>query len=131
MILLDTDVLIEIEHGNDAIIGKLAELRQTNPGNITITSAVYAEFVFGYVQQNKMPPPQLDLFDVVDFDKESALVFARKKRELEQKGKPVPIFDLITASCAITQSSLLVSMDQHYQEISGLKLILLSRDEIE
>ncbi|MEK6950159.1 MAG: type II toxin-antitoxin system VapC family toxin [Nanoarchaeota archaeon] len=129
MIILDTDVLIEIERGNQKVIDQLAKHRQTYPGNIGITSAVYAEFIFGYLHQKRTVPTPLALFDILDFDKDAAFLFAQKKEELDRKGKPIPIFDLITASCVLAQGATLITLDQHFRNVSGLKAIFLEERE--
>lgn len=125
MIILDTDVLIEIERDNQKVIGQLAKHRQSYPGNMGITAAVYAEFIFGYLHQKKTIPAHLALFDILDFDKDAAFLFAQKKEELEKKGKPIPVFDLVTASCVLAQGATLITLDQHFQNVSGLKVIFL------
>lgn len=125
MIILDTDVLIEIERGNQKVISFLANLRKTRPDNIAITSAVYAELLYGFLMRNKQLPQELAAFDVIEFDRESADIFAQKKKMLDVKGKPIPIFDLITACCALSRRALLVSFDKHFEQISELNFLLI------
>lgn len=52
MILLDTDILIEIERNNEEVIAKLTHVRAQYPGEVGVTSAVYSEFLFGYSEGN-------------------------------------------------------------------------------
>jgi|SRR3989338_2808922 len=125
MIVLDSDVLIEIERGSSHVRSKLARLRSEHPENLAITSAVYAELLFGLLKRKKWPPAHLQSFDVLEFDKASAEIFARKKAELERKGTPIPIFDLLTASCVMAHDALLVSFDRHFAAVSGLRTLLL------
>lgn len=125
MIILDTDVLIEIERGNQSIINQLAEHRQVHPGNLGITSTVYAEFIEGYIRRKKTIPTFLEFFDLVDFDRDAATLFTQMKVELDKKGRPIPIFDLMTASCVLIQGATLITLDQHFRNVSGLKVIFL------
>ena len=125
MILLDTDILIEIERKNEEVITKLSQVRTEYPGEIGITSAVYSEFLFGYLKKNKKIPPDFDLLEVIDFDKESARIFAEEKKELEQKGTPIPLFDLITASCALANGATVVTSDGHFKNVKRLKVIFI------
>jgi len=125
MIVLDADVVIEIERGNSKIVESLADLRKAHPENPAITSAVYAEILYGFLVRNKQPPMELESFEVIDFDKESAEIFAQKKKFLDSKGTPIPIFDLITACCAISRGALLVSLDKHYERVEGLNLLIV------
>ncbi len=125
MILLDTDVLIEIERNNEEVITKLSEVRAKYPGEVGITSAVYSEILFGYLKKNKQISPGFDSLEIVDFDKDSAKIFAVKKKELEQKGTPIPLFDLLTASCTLAHEATLVTSDSHFKEVKGLKVIFV------
>ncbi len=128
MIILDTDVLIEIEHGNEKVRRLLSDLRGKNQGDLVTTSAAYAEFVYGFVTKMKLIPPQIGALEVIDFDKESASILAEKQHELEKKGTQIPIFDLITASCALSRNAIVVSFDRHFRNVSGLNTIIFERD---
>ncbi len=125
MILLDTDILVEIERNNEEVITKLSQVRAEYPGEVSITSAVYSEFLFGYLKKNKQIPSDFDLLEVIDFDKESAKIFAEKKKELEQQGTPIPSFDLITASCALANGATVVTSDSHFKNVKGLKVVFI------
>ncbi len=128
MLVIDTSVLIEVERGNESVVSKLRELRKKHPENISITSAVYAEILFGYIVKNKKFPQEIELLDILEFDKRSAEIFARKKRELEVKGTMIPIFDLITASCTIANKMVFVTFDNHFKEVQGLQLVILTNE---
>lgn len=126
MIILDTDVLIEIERGNDRIISKMNSLKRLHR-EVGLTSAVYAEAMYGYLSIGKQERGRefLGAFKIIGFDKESAKIFAGLKHDLDKKGQPVPVFDLITASCVIRNGATLVSGDRHFAHIPGLNLISL------
>lgn len=124
MIILDTDTLIEIEHENEKVLSKLREIHEKYREDVVTTSAAYAEFLYGFVHQKKPLPSQYALLRVIDFDKKSAHVFAQKRHELESKGMAIPAFDLITASCAIAHGAALVSFDNHFKNIEGLRTII-------
>lgn len=126
MIVLDTDVLIEVERANPKVISALAELRKKHPENLAVTSAVHAEFVYGLLVRKKKVPEEVEAFDVLDFDKESATIFAEQKQRLERQGTPIPLFDLLTASCVMSRGATLASFDKHFEQIQELKLVRLS-----
>ena len=128
MIVLDTDVLIEIERGNQKVISFLVNLRKTHPENIAITSSVYAELLYGFLARNKQLPKELASFDVIEFDKESAEIFAQNKKSLDGKGTPIPIFDLVTASCVIAKKALLISFDRHFEKVNDLNFLLIQNN---
>lgn len=125
MIVLDSDVMIEIERGNKSVISQIAFLRKEHPENIAITSAVHAELLYGFLSRNKEMPQELAAFEVIEFDKDGAEIFARKKMELDKEGTPILIFDLITACCTIVRGGLLVSFDKHFKYVTGLDMLLI------
>jgi len=128
MIVLDNNVLVEIERGNKELINKILNLGEDNPENPAITSAVYAEFLFGFLVTGKEKEVEKYLkgFEMIDFDKNSARKFAELKMELDNKGTPIPIFDLVTASCVMIRNATLVSFDKHFEKVPGLKVISLN-----
>jgi len=125
VIVLDTSVVIEFERENEKIIKKLADLRNKISIEPVITSAVYSELITGYLKKNKKVPFFISQFEIINFDKNAAEIFAKKKKELEIKGKMIPLFDLITASCAISNNAILVTVDKHFKNVHGLKKIIL------
>ena len=126
MIVLDNNVLIEIERGNKTVVENILSLKEKYPQNIGITSAVYAEFLIGFLAVGKEKEAEYFIkdFDILDFDKESARIFALLKRELDKKGTPIPLFDLITAGTVIRRNATLASFDRHFEKVPGLRLIL-------
>ena len=127
MLVIDTNIIIEIEKRNQKIIEKLVKLKQDHPENISITSAVYAEFLFGFlkIKKEKEAEKYLENCEMINFDKESAVIFANMKKFLEEKGIPIPIFDLLTASCVISKNATLITLDNHFERIPKLKMIIL------
>ena len=125
MIVLDTSIVIEIEKGNKGVIDRLEELGRDSEGNLALTSAVYAEVLYGFVAIEKREHGEefLKTFDVLDFDKKSARAFALLKHALEKKGTIIPLFDIITASIVIAKNATLISSDKHFESIPGLRLV--------
>ncbi len=126
MLVLDTNILVEIESGNKKIIEEVLSLR-AKYGMLSITSAVYAEFLFGFLSINKEKEAEkyVQNFEMINFDIDSAKVFAHIKKILKDKGKFIPIFDLLTASCVISRCGTLITMDNHFENIPNMNLILL------
>ncbi|MBI2138715.1 type II toxin-antitoxin system VapC family toxin [Candidatus Woesearchaeota archaeon] len=120
MMLLDTSILIEIEKRNNFIIEQLKDIYDKRQDAPAVTSAVYAEFLFGFLKQKKSFPQILEVLECIEFDKSAARKFAELKMDLEKKGKEIPLFDLITASCAIVKNAMLVTLDAHFKAVPGL-----------
>ncbi len=127
MIILDTNILIEIERGNNKIKNTLSEIRKEHPESIAITSPVYAEFLYGFIRKGKeqIAKQYIENLEVFDFDSRSAETLAKLKYEIEQKGSTIPIFDLLTASIVITRRATFLTMDSHFKSVPGIELILI------
>ena len=127
MLVIDTNILIEIEKRNEKIVGELMELKKSHPQNISITSAVYAEFLFGFlkIKKEKEAEKYLQNCEIINFDKESAVIFANTKKTLEEKGASIPVLDILTASCVISKGATFVTLDNHFDRIPNLKTIIL------
>ena len=53
---------------------------------------------------------------------ETAEIFAEIKRSLIKKGNPIPINDIWMAAHSIETGSILVTFDEHFKKIPGLRL---------
>lgn len=53
----------------------------------------------------------------------TAELFSDIKMNLKQKGKPIPTNDIWIAAIAMENGSVLLSYDQHFEHISGLRVI--------
>ena len=127
MLVLDTNILIEIERGNNKVINTLSEIRKEHKESVAITSPVYAEFLYGFIRKGKeiIAKQYIENLDVFDFDSKSAEVLAKLKHEIEDKGATIPIFDLLTASIVISKKAILVTMDNHFKSVPKIDIILV------
>lgn len=129
MLALDTGILIEIEKGNKKLISAIISIKEKHPQNLAITSHVYAEFYFGILNYKKEKKDnimkRINAFEIIDFNKESAKIFAELKQYMESKGKPLPIFDLLIASGIIQKKATLLTRDKHFKDIPGLNAVFL------
>ena len=53
---------------------------------------------------------------------ETAEIYASVKNQLKQAGKPVPINDVWIAAHALETGSVLVTYDEHFKDIGGLRV---------
>lgn len=131
MLILDTDALIEIENKNLHAVKFLVALKESHPEDIAITSAVYAEFLFGTMQlsagRREAAIAALNNYTVLDFDKPAAGKFAYTKWTLEKEGRVIPIFDLITAAIALRHGATVVTGDAHFERIPELLVVKMGR----
>lgn len=132
MLALDTDILIEIERKNLKVIKFITDLRKEHPEEIAITSAVYAEFYFGLMSlkdaKREKASKSVEFYRILDFDKQSVRRFSQLKWVLEKDGRTIPVFDLVTASIALSHGATVVTNDAHYERVPGLNVEMVSHE---
>ncbi len=123
MILLDTDVIIEVldkySHKGQALMLKLIE-----SGEEYCTSSVNMhEVLYGINKYSKDSRLVLQLL-VLGYSKSDSELSAVLELSAERKGKSVPRLDAIVASIAINNGCSLYTLDEHFEVFTdmGLKL---------
>ncbi len=124
MILIDTDVLIEILDKNSQK-GEEALRRIEDAGeDICLSSLNLHEILFGlYKYADNKKIDKVKLLDVVDFKKGDAVLSAKIEVKAEKKGEKVPRFDAMIASVAINRGFKLFTFNKnHFEGLEGLVL---------
>jgi tRNA(fMet)-specific endonuclease VapC len=125
LILVDTDVLIEIfdrdsERGDKA----LKKIERTGE-DITTTSLNLHEILYGlhkYTDHAKLE--RILVLDVVEFTKDDAVLSSKLEVETEKKGKKVPRFDAMIAAVAINRGFKLFTFNRkHFEAFGDLTLV--------
>lgn len=118
MILIDTDVLIEILDENskkgDAALKKIEDAGE----DIALTSLNLHEILFGlykYASNSKIE--KILVFDVTDFTKDDAVLSAKLEAKAEKKGDKVPRFEAMIAAIAINRGLKLFTFNKKYFEV--------------
>lgn len=124
MILVDTDVLIEIFDKNSDK-GKEAIRRiEENREDVALTSINLHEILYGlfkYTAESKIR--KILLLDVIDFTKEDAALSAQLEVKTEKKGQRIARFDAMIAAIAINRGLKLFTFNtKHFQRIEELVL---------
>jgi len=126
MYLLDTDTIIYNLKGNDAIKRNLQNHFE-DPMKICVITLM--ELYFGAYKSEKIAGNLAKVrtienaFEIISSGRESAEIIGMLKATLEKSGTPLDDFDLIIASCALTNNLILVTNNiKHYSRIEGLKL---------
>jgi tRNA(fMet)-specific endonuclease VapC len=125
LILVDTDVLIEILD-KDSRIGKEALTKIKKSGEeIIITSINLHEVLYGlYKYANRKKINRVMLFNVVKFGKEDAQLSAKLEVEAEKKGKKTTRLDAMIAAIAINGKFKLFTFNKkHYEMFEELTMI--------
>lgn len=126
MYLLDTGTIIYNLKGNDAITRNL-QYHFEDPMKICVITLM--ELYFGAYKSEKVTGNLAKIrtienfFDIISTGKECAEIFGMLKASLEKSGTPLDDFDLIIASCALSQNLILVTNNiKHFSRVEGLKL---------
>ena len=123
MIVLDTDVLIEIFDKNSKK-GEKA-LKKLEGREIAITSINLHEIAYGFYRIGKKMPDEIRFLKVFEFTAKDALLSARLENELEKDGKAVNRFDAMIASICINRNAEIATFNvKHFERFTkfGLKL---------
>jgi tRNA(fMet)-specific endonuclease VapC len=119
--LLDTNIVIGIFSGDEAVMTELAKARE-----IFIPSTVLGELYYGAQKSahKKKNTAIIDQFASVNTilacDVETARQYGKIKESLHVKGRPIPENDIWIAAMAFQHEMPLVTRDQHFSEIKGL-----------
>ena len=122
MIIVDTDILIDIfdkqsERGNIA----LQKLERSGE-DIAITSITLHEILFGHYKFSKKVRDILQI-NTVEFNKDDAELSAKIEFDLEKKGKNISRTDTMIAAIAINRKAKIYTFNKkHFQMIKQVKL---------
>lgn len=117
MILVDTDVLIEIldknsKKGEDAL-RKIEDAGE----DISLTSLNLHEILFGlYKYADNKKIEKIKLLDVIDFTRDDAVLSAKLEVKAEKRGEKIPRFDAMIAAVAINRGFKLFTFNKDHFE---------------
>jgi len=123
MIIIDTDVLIEIfdkksTKGDDA----LKRIEQSSE-NIAITSINLHEILYGMYKFSKRKILELEQIETIEFTRDDAKISAELEIQAEKAGQMISRIDTMIAAITINRKAKLFTYNQrHYQNIKQLSL---------
>jgi tRNA(fMet)-specific endonuclease VapC len=121
--LLDTSVVVNMLGGDDSIT---KQLDQTD--SIYVPSIVMGELYFGAYKSGRVASnlKQIEAFiaenSILDCDIVTAHEYGLIKDQLKKKGYPIPDNDIWIATVARQYDLVLITRDNHFNRIDGLKL---------
>jgi tRNA(fMet)-specific endonuclease VapC len=125
LILVDTDVLIEIFDRNSEKGDKALKKIEETGEDITTTSLNLHEILYGlhkYTDHAKLE--RILVLDAVEFTKDDAVLSSKLEVETEKKGQKVPRFDAMIAAVAINRGFKLFTFNEkHFKVFSDLTLV--------
>jgi len=123
LIIVDTDVLIEISDKRSKKGNEMYQKIIANGDDVAITSMTLYETMYGLIKFKK-PFYYLSSFRVYEFSKEDALLAAKLDLDLEKNGKKIKRMDIIIASTTINRGATLCTLDNEFQQMEELGLRL-------
>ena len=128
MIVIDTSVLIDALHRKQAALRKILELEETGETLCTTQINVLELYkgVYGPIrsesglQKVKM---LLDAFVILTIDEDTYEMFGELSAELKSRGEAIGDFDELIASIALANGAVIVSRDNHFRRVPGLKAV--------
>jgi len=125
MILMDTDVCVELLRGNKKVLAH----RSRASGEVAISFMTVGELFYGAERSNR-PDHNVNLIecflvsvDCIHSDRAVMVRFGRLKADLVGKGLALSDADLLIAATALTHGELLVTGNEdHFSRIPGLRL---------
>jgi len=126
MIILDTDILIEIfdkesKKGEDA----LQKILNSNE-NISTTTINLHEILYG-LQKYAKPAHEILQLPIINYTKTDANLSAKIELDTERKGTPIRRTDTMIAAITINNSASLYTLDQkHFQPLTTIGLKIFS-----
>jgi len=123
--ILDTNIVIAL-FGNDASVAKeIATVDEIYLPAIVAGELFYGAFNSGKPEQNRLKIVDfLQKVTILKCDLETGYWYGRIKKELKDKGKPIPENDIWIIALAKQHNIELVSRDIHFKYVENLKLTI-------
>jgi predicted nucleic acid-binding protein len=127
--ILDTSVLIDIANSRKDTLSKLKEIISSDSSLPSIT--FLNDFEFRYGIKDKSEANQLRLleflnkFIMVNTTKATPMILSEIKHKYDKEGKMLSLTDLLIASLAIENNSILITKDNDFRNISELRCIVI------
>lgn len=124
-VLLDTNAYSGYLAGDKTVFQAIAEAESVFL-SVIVLGELYAgfrggtKFKFNIEILNKfLLKPTVNVLSVTE---ETSTVFGQIKNDLKQAGTPIPINDVWLASQAIESGSVLITYDDHFSNVAGLRI---------
>jgi tRNA(fMet)-specific endonuclease VapC len=124
-ILLDTNAYAALANGNKEILAELSSADIVYL-SVFVLGELFAGFKGG--NQERKNREMLERFGrkptvkILSATFDTAETFACVKDSLRKAGTPIPLNDVWIAAHALESGSVLVTLDQHFQVVPGLRL---------
>lgn len=124
MIVLDTDVLIEMMDSESAKGRKILEMIKNSGEEVATTTINLHEILYGLLKLRKRDVIQKVLgFNIVEYDKDDAVLSSEIEVKLEEGGEKAARLDCMIAAIAINKGAKLSTLNlKHFEKFKKLGL---------
>jgi tRNA(fMet)-specific endonuclease VapC len=126
--LLDTNIIIDLFNGDDAVIKKISNANEVFVPNIAIGELYYGSYGSKKAKSNLKRIEEFILSSaVINTSIETARVYGYIKNELKKKGTPIPENDIWIAALAKQHSLKLLTRDKHFKSIDCIDADIINQ----
>lgn len=129
MIVIDTSVLIDALHKEQSALSKIADLEESGEALCTTQINVLELYKGAYGpsrSENGLEKVRrlLEALVILTIDDDVYDMFGELSSELKRRGKSVGDFDELIAAIALSHEAAIVTRDNHFLTVPGLKVIV-------
>ncbi|MFZ5949129.1 MAG: type II toxin-antitoxin system VapC family toxin [Candidatus Rifleibacteriota bacterium] len=119
--LLDTNIVIGLFQGEEALIERLKQIKSVFVPSIVIGELYFGAFNSGKPKENVNRVSEFSLKSaILCSDQHTAKIYGEIKTKLKSIGKPIPENDIWIAAIAKQYDLILLSRDVHFKNVSGI-----------
>ena len=121
---LETSFLVDFLRGKELAINKYEEIkgRKLETTSIVAWEVLRGPKLVGRVKEYEKAVRLLSRLKVVPFTLTSARIASEIEQDLRKKGKKINPIDVLIAAVVIERGSVLVTRDEDYKHVEGLKV---------
>lgn len=128
MPVLDTSFIADLLRGKEEALQKLADMEakeiSLSTTEITILELYRGAYLSSKIQQNIEQIKKIqEYFQILKLEESIYEVFASLSVRLLSEGKPIGAFDELIASITLCWDGQIVTKDNHFNKVPGLKVI--------
>jgi len=124
-ILLDTNAYSNLHKGDEFVRKEVEKADRVYLSTVTL-GELYLGFKLGSKESLNLKFLQgflsLPEVSIVDVTKDTAEIYGKVGYGIREQGTPIPMNDIWIACCAIETDSTLITYDEHFLKIKGLKI---------
>jgi tRNA(fMet)-specific endonuclease VapC len=123
-VILDTNALSAFADGDQKLLGAIE-----NEADLSLPVIVLGEYFYGIQRSRHRASYEtwiktnLPYFDLLPIVRETAERYSEIRHELKSAGTPIPTNDLWIAALARHRGMRLVTRDNHFQAVRGLRIL--------